>query len=363
MQPFDENHYVPIVLTKRGERRALRITPAAVKTGMRPVFLIHPVEWDYDKKAPKKTTDQHLEPLPAELVSAWGKDDAFVDLQNAGDSDVFGAHPLKWFCDEATTNGLNLTPVLSLASSNPYLNAVKTLADGGSDVCLRLSPDQWPGGLSTSIDALLNALGIGADRAHLILDLQNDVGAVTGRLARDELGVFPHLDDWRSVTVAATAIPTDMPTGPGLHTIARHDWRIYTALRGLPMPLPRVPSFGDYGINGWGTGPGINPRFMSISATLRYTLDDQWLVAKGGLWKGNGGKSLGALSVPPAARLLVSDARFMATNHCHFEPWLETVATGVGGSNAEMWRKLGTCHHLQVVTDQIANLSSTSTGP
>jgi hypothetical protein len=202
-----------------------------------------------------------------------------------------------------------------------------------------------------------------ASDAHLILDLADDVGAAAGMLAATELRTFPYLNDWLSITVAGTSVPDSMPPGAGLHVVGRHEWRIYQALQTLPLPLPRMPSFGDYVIAGFSAGPDIDPKIMSISATLRYTVGPDMLVAKGGLWKGSAGRSLGAASVPPAAALLTGHASYMGTGHCGFEDWLQPVATGTGGGNPEMWRRVGTEHHLRVVTDQVASLAGSLGSP
>lgn len=357
MDAFGPERYVPVLLTKRGERRALEDLSSSVKDGIAPLFVVHEVDWDYDIDQPKKTLAEHIANLPEELAKCWGRG-AFLDLNESGDDSVGGDHPLTWLHAQGQAHGIAFTPVATPTSSPAYMDAVRVLVGNGSDVCLRLQIDHWPAAAGPQeLDALLADLDVEPDECHLVLDMGDDVGSAAGRLVAAELRHLPNVAEWLSVTAAATAIPENMPPGAGLHVVTRHDWRIYIALRSLPG-LPRYPSFGDYTINGTSLGVDINPAVMQIAATLRYATDDEWLVAKGGLWKAHGGQSLGAAAVPPAASLLVTNPAFAGAGHCLFEDWLIPVSAGTGGSNPEMWRRLGTHHHINATVAQIANLGA-----
>jgi hypothetical protein len=95
---------------------------------------------------------------------------------------------------------------------------------------------------------------------------------------------------------------------------------------------------------------------MQNSATLRYTALDKFLFPKGELFRGRGTTGLGAAAVPPIAHLVANDPNFLGAGHCDTDQWIVDVAAGaVTGSNPEMWRRRGTQHHLQLVTEQLAN--------
>ena len=360
MGPFDEKFYVPILLTKRGERRALEITPASVLAKMRPLFVVPPPDWDFDNNAPKKTVAEHISTLPSELVLRWGNGDAFIDMNVLPDNPLpVGSHPLHWVAETANaTGGLNLTPVVGMDSTNEYIAAAaQVILDITDDVCLRFAPSDWIRGGSTSDwDNLMADLGVGPMQVHLVLDLGDEVDSSTAKDARDELLNLPYLNDWASVTLTGTGLPQTLPSGGStIHTMPRQEWKIYNAICG--SGLPRTPSFGDYVINGpEPDGPGVDPKIMSMSATLRYTTNTDWLISKGLLYKGTGGKGRGGLAVPPAAAALLAHPDYLSNAHCAYEPWLASAAAGGPPGNAETWRKWGTLHHLHVVTDQIASL-------
>jgi hypothetical protein len=49
---------------------------------------------------------------------------------------------------------------------------------------------------------------------------------------------------------------------------------------------------------------------MQISAQLRYTMDECWLVAKGDLFKGRAGTGVGGAAVPPLAAMIANAWEF-----------------------------------------------------
>jgi T4 beta protein len=361
VDPFNERSYVPILLTKRGERRALEAAPAHVGEALRPLFVVPEPDWDFEKKKPKKTENEHLATLPDELILRWGSEDAFLDMNLLSDTFLpVGMHPLHWVAANAhAVGGLALTPVVTMDSTDDYIAAAAQVVDDDitDDVCLRFSPDAWiQGGSTTDWDYLMSDLGVEPMQVHLVLDLGDEVDSSTALVARDELLALPYVNDWASVTVTGTGLPQTLPSGGStVHTVPRQEWKIYEALCG--SGLPRTPSFGDYAVNGpEADGPGIDPKVMSMSATLRYTTKNDWLISKGGLYKGTGGKGQGGLAVPPAAAALLQHQDYLGDAHCAYEPWLISAAAGGPPGNAETWRKWGTLHHLHVVTDQVASL-------
>jgi hypothetical protein len=362
---FGVEHYVPLLLTRRGERTALRETHDALKDQFTPLFVVHPIEWNFDLEALSKSVDVHLEGLPDELWKAWADRAAFIDLIFLEDEPMStGVHPLVWLTDQANTLGMNLVPVVSPERTSAYRHAAALVASrDGRGACLRLSVNEWPSLSGTPvIDALLRELGVGPADVDLVLDLAHDVARTALTALAAELSTLPYLYDWRSLTVAGTGMPATMPAGKGMHVVERQEWHVYRDLLSGRRPPSRLPTFGDYVISSPEPGGDVDPRFMNISATLRYTTGDNWLIAKGGLFKGNGGKSLGGAAMRPVAASLLSHPDFIGAGHCALEDWVAGVAAGGNGGSPEVWRRYGTRHHLQAVIEQIASLSAPSGG-
>lgn len=355
---MDERTYVPILLGRRGELLALRDCSVQLHQAFTPLFVIPPVPWDYTNEQPAETLDQHLHSIPRELFQARGARHAFVDLILVDDDGPLasGVHPLVWLTQECGNLGLQLIPTVSTQRSAAYVAAVTTvIARDQLGVCVRLPVSEWPSNAGEDLDALLQQLGATRADADLILDLRDDAGQMGFTAVRTELASLPQMDEWRSVIVVGGGMPQQMPSGQGVFTLQRKEWIGYQGVVANP-PSARRPSFGDYAIAHPEPLLDLDPRLMSLSATIRYTANDEWLVAKGPLWKGVAGRGLGGAAMQPAAQQLVANAAYLGAGHCSSEVWIDGAATGGSGGNPMTWRKVGTRHHLQRVVEQIASL-------
>jgi hypothetical protein len=265
---------------------------------------------------------------------------------------------MVWLTETCENAGVDLIPVVSPDRSAGYVEAVKAALDttARQEVCVRLTAANWPTAVGMeSVDALLEYLDLRPAQTHLILDLQDQTGSLAAGALSGELRALPQIESWRSIVTTSTAMPEAMPSGKGIHPLSRNDWATYEALQALPLPLPRVPTFGDYAISHPDPKLEINPAFMSISGTMRYSTPGQWLIAKGDLYKATRGVSLGAAAMIPAAEALRGQEEFM-DGHCAVERWIEDVGAGrVGAGSPTTWRQQATAHHLRLVTEQLAS--------
>ena len=169
--------------------------------------------------------------------------------------------------------------------------------------------------------------------------------------AQTQLGSLPYSADWRSVTLAGAGFPKSLGDYPkGMNVIPRVEWTLLSTV--IASKPSRKLLFGDYAIAHPDPLVDVNPAYMSISASLRYTVDDHWLVPKGELFKGQGGSGLGGAAMTSLTVMLAAHAEFM-NGHCPTEEWVAAVNAGSSGGNPEQWRKRGTRHHLQVATEQL----------
>lgn len=360
MDAIPTNCYVPALIAKQGERKALASLDTSIKADLTPILVAPPIDVDFETGVPKKSIDDHIGKLPMQIAEAWGTSPAFFDAQYIADDKLAdGSHPFLKFVAEARRQGLTLTPIASPAQSADYLAAVASIIskDKDRDVGIRILAGDWPAVNGYSgLDSLMATLGVGPEQVHLVFDLAVETGSVATALATAEIRGLRDAKRWKSVVLLSTAIPDNMPAGKGLHEVERFDWRLYTSVRAALMASGnREPSFGDYAIAGASLAPEVDPRLLSISGTIRYTIDDRWLISKGGLYKGPGGRSMGGKAVVDAAAALQTDRRFLAPSHCDTEVWVGDVANELrSGGNPTVWREIGTRHHLTFVTNQIA---------
>lgn len=357
-------HYRPILLAKQGERAALQLLSAEEHEQFTPVFVIPPRSWNYENDGYSKSLEQHLEKVPAELASCRPHGPVYVDLVFLNDEteDVYGSAPLTWLSNQCSFLGLTIVPVVSLSSSEGICVAAREISAAyDTGVGLRLLPDEWPSLDPKAFYELLQELGVSTIAVDLILDLGSDTGSqLAFKAPAPEVEWVRKNGPWRSVTIGGSGMPKDPPTGSGVHELERHDWLIYKRLMSLHGENFSGIDYADYGVAGTEPSIDVNPRFLNISASYRYATEESWLLARGGLYKANGGRSLGGAAVAPMLQHLVAHGSYGLGPRNQSHDWIESVLAGASGGTPAIWRKWATLHHLKTVLNQLASLNGPS---
>lgn len=357
--------YVPILLTKMGELSALSDLGEDVKRRFTPLLALHPTPFDYDSGT-SKPVDQHIAGLGKKIATAWGTSKAYLDpifIRNEPVSPG-GPDPVQSVLDEAAAHGLLLTPVTAPGQPAEYTAlAAEFHRRNNTGICARLISGQWPISLSRTqaLTDLLTALNVTPPDVDLVLDLGTGVTAdLVTELVAIALQALPHADEWKTLTLAGGAFPENL-TEIDKHCLTRlprAEWTVYQQVSAEGSAAgARVPGFGDYGIaHPDPAASDVNPAFMQISAALRYTIEDCWLVAKGGLFKGRAGTGVGGAAVPPLAAMIANAPEFSGADYSPGDAWIASTAEGEGtGGSPLTWRRHGTSHHITFVTESLAN--------
>src|SRR5262249_44127833 len=140
--------------------------------------------------------------------------------------------------------------------------------------------------------------------------------------------------------------------------VERADWKAWNkGLYEQRGDLVRLPAFSDCLIQHPAGVEGFDPRMMQVSAAIRYTLENDWLLIKG---KSTRFKRTG-LQFPTLAKSLVYGelrSRFAGVRHCAGCESMKAAADGAPRlGSAEAWRQLGTIHHISVVMRALSSLS------
>lgn len=345
--------YVPILHWKRGEQSALKLTRRNIKDQVRPLVQFIPVPRDPNTGAPKKTFGDHVTDQVTALNSCWGPHLVFLDAVALANEDAAQQQPgwLRSLFDTAAQLGVLFVPVLGLGAPADDFAAAAAHAERG--LCLRLSlVDLEAPDFQARVDAALSSLSATPGVVDVILDLgsvaeQARISVVA--TATLFLTSLPHVQSWRSVTIAATAFPriAAVPKGSSV-LIERTEWHAWRSLS--TKNLPRFPTFGDYCIQ-HPELPDMDPRLINPAAKVRYTLDSDWLVLGGSSIRKHGGGQFEDL-----ARSLSQQKGFMGAAHCRGCEAIVGCSEGeVRAGNLEAWRKLGTAHHIAVTFEQLSS--------
>lgn len=356
---FGPDHYVPVLKVKRGEKDALRLLDATTCERITPLMEI--VERKPNKRNPAKTAtvDEHVNTAFKKLAqSVENFDRVFLDTREiapdgrAASALVFG---------RAASEGIVFTPVTGLTRTVDVSPAMEHSRNG---LALRLTRAEFEsGGLPVLIQTFLATAKFEPEDIDLIVDLgavDNMVAAGVMALTEQFLLDVPDHERWRTFTVSASAFPMGMGS-VDRHShalVERAEWIAWK--EGLYLNrwnVPRLPTFSDCGIQHPKGVEGFDPVTMQVSAAVRYALPDDWLLIKGESTRQNPASAQFPIL---ANRLVYGNLRsyYASAHHCKGCELMKNSADGAPKlGSAEVWRKLGTIHHLTTVTEQLSALS------
>ena len=357
---FSDRHYVPAIKWKQGEYMALEELKPHHKPHLTPLVDIPAIPWDFKEERPAKSIDSHLDKIAEQMVKAWGAERSiFVDLGlvEPGVRMSGGEHPVDWLFDKLASAGVQAIPVTGTDRDRAYQNAVAVVAGRDQQgFCLRAEPDDFQDQASVDIlVGLIDGFGINRTSIDLILDMGAITAGQSGLMARvvaSALALLAGATDYRTLTVLSGAFPTDLSSVPkGLSVLPRADWAMWLNLRS--QPLIRQPSFGDY--TAAHPNPSeLDPRIIQASASIRYAVDTEWVIARGRSLKSasfGGYAQFNSLSGALIAHPLFTGASFSWSSD-----YVTACAAGGPTGNLTTWRKVATNRHLSRTAHQIANL-------
>ncbi len=356
MPNFKSNHYVPILTWKQAEQAALDTVPVASRTGLTPLLEVVPIPVDLETGAQNRTLDAHINPSLDRIVAVWGTNDEFFldPSEVALDISTGGQNGSQFVYAEAQARGLAFIPVTGIR--RPPSDIAAAIAHAQLGVCLRLELDDLNRPtLASDITAFLATTGLQPSGVDLIIDLESVATmprAAIESFARALLQQIPNQTAWRTVTLAGCSFP-ELTGVHGQAFFDRNEWLAWSSIYATRATLVRMPSFGDYSIQSPEVLEGYDPRYMPMSPAIRYTLQDQWLIIRGRSSK----VARLALQFPLLAQQLVASGHFHGVAHCVGCAEADACAHSQPGFGSPVvWRRIGTAHHLMLVTAAVSAL-------
>lgn len=347
---FGPRDYVPVLKVKRGEKGALRSLADGVVEHITPLLEI------VERRG--SALEAHVETAFSNLAASVSRfSRCFLDARElAPDGEVAA----RIVFERASSEGIVFSPVTGLTHR---ADVTAALAQRRHGLALRLTrPEFESGALSLELPAFLVRHRIEPEEIDLILDL----GAVDDMIAEGisalaaafltAVGDHPR---WRTFTISASAFPLSMQiVDRNSHEmVERAEWMSWRdSLYARRTDIGRLPTFGDCCIQHPRGVEGFDPRMMQVSASIRYTWRDRWLLIKGESTR----RTLPSVQFPTLAAQLVRGVHrghFYGPDHCEGCRLIEASADGEPGlGSAEAWRRLGTIHHITTVAEQIDGL-------
>lgn len=346
--------YVPILKGKEGEFAALETLGNDLAAQIMPVIEIPTVPYDYASERPSRTVEEHIANVSDRLRRCWGDRPVYLDVPWADDND--GASPLGVALRRCEVGGVQAVPVVSRRSAPDAIRAAARCAqENRVGVCVRLFVDDFEEDVDIDADTRRLLAPFRDVDCDLILDLADISNSSNPAqlVARSMFSMIPARERWRRVILAAASFPMDLSdvNAATTTTLPRREWQLWRSLQRRPSGLPQQGIiYSDYAI----AHPfprEIDPRLMVMSASIRYTTNEDWLVVKG-----RNVRQYGFEQYFDLCRVLVGMPEYFGPAFSWGDGYIAGCAAhDVGPGNATTWRKVGTNHHITVVVRAIAN--------
>ncbi|ANP76771.1 hypothetical protein A134_10285 [Vibrio crassostreae 9CS106] len=358
--------YLPIIKWRQGEYQALLRLKQGIKQNLYPLFVIPPIEFDFEEQKLKKSAEEHVEKLANRYKTKWGTASSLIDIDSSLHLDHVkdGRTIPEFVFDELRSVKGVFSPVIQMDYDASYINAVKkNWLAGGIGVGIRISLDELADPSNhTKILTLLSTLTCPTSSTDLIIDFRKganyepneDVILMLSAL----LGLLPKINEFRSIYVAGTSLQLDLVKKPG-SVQKRQDWIFYKSLHAkITRDFPRL-GFGDYTIE-TPEFSSLDMRMMKPAAKLVYSYKDEWIIYKGGSFRDD------TSQMKDLCSKLVNSPQ----NYFYGEPFspgdkkIYDCAQGkCGTGNLSTWKEAAISHHLTLVVHQNASLNGFQTLP
>jgi hypothetical protein len=361
---FDSKHYVPILKWKRAEQGALEALSMEDKKYITPLIqMVMPKQKDPQAQLEDFIIkfEEQIPQIPEKIMKIWGSTPIFVDFSLLFTNEL-KIKSVKSIFATGKKLGATLIPVIHLNDDPDLKKVVYSLAkENKSGMCLRLICPDFSDlqKLNQDIANFLSVSGLTEKDVDLLVDIKETAENTDKFIKYFELSQkIPNLLKWRTFIFASGTFPKDLSgcKHDEENFIPRLDWKNWKD-QVVSNNLTRKPSFSDYTIQ----YPIYNDsvQFFHPTASIKYTLENEWLIMKGQRQKFEQYLANAELLVRDNQKFYGKDFSFgdkyIAEKANHFAVYIKNRAIKGTGST-ETWLKAGINHHFVLVAHQVASL-------
>ena len=352
--------YIPCLRWKQGEYLAVHRLSATAHQEILPLIEVAEVGFDFETRKPLKSLGEHLAPFARRVREKWGKDQCLVDLRHVDATHRLptGEDALTFVFADLRLKGATAVPVVSPQTTADVRKSVRGInARDGFGMAVRVGIEGAVAtGFADSLETLTQDCDVAPEDCDLVVDLGTpSYDPLEGLVAilEDVVRDLPCLNRWRRVGLIGTSFPSTMAgLPPGTSIRKRSEWVMYRSLvKRLTQRRLRVPCFGDYCIE-FPEIVRMDMRLVKPYASVRYTIPDGWLIARGmNVRDHKYGQYRQLCSLVRAAR------EYSGPAFSEGDMYIYRCAQGMAPTgNLTTWRWVGTNHHLELVARDVASL-------
>ena len=357
-----ESNYVPCLRWKQGEYQALMRLLEATKTKIKPLIEVPEIGFDFETRRNTKTIDMQIEVAAKRIQKKWETRICFVDTPFVSPETRLsnGRHPTEILFAYLYQRECQAIPVTGPNRDKSQISAATEAAKRSQlGCCCRIGIED--AAKSDTVDNIVDFVQVSeieGDRWDLILDLASPSFEPIDGFAKLVSVILDRLNgaaDWRSVTLLATSFPSTMGSiTRGIEIIDRNEWRLFKTITRIQKKAGHsLPIFGDYVIKH--PQPIIlDMRLVKPSATIRYAIDDAWVIVKG-----QNVRDFKFDQYEELCKSLVESGHFLGEWFSVGDKYIADCAVGlVSTGNLTTWRWVGTNHHIEKVAHDVSTFAS-----
>ncbi|MFC1968343.1 beta family protein [Chloroflexota bacterium] len=355
MNSFEPQHYVPILRWKEAERGALSQLDMPDLTHITPLIELIPENFvENNKRLPN---DAAMYWVGGQLTQCWDERPIYIDLLNL--PPTLGPQTgkcLELLARYADFFRLSLIPVTGLRRDASYNIEVRNVVEKMSQgACLRISlEDVDSATLDQSVSDLLSLLDLKHNETDLLIDCRTADSSFPKfeNLCR----LIPNIHKWRNFIITGGAFPKDLSAyrKNERHSIQRLEWISWRDQAVALSYDTRLPNFSDCTVQ-HAQYTAKRPGRMSYSASIRYTIEDSWVLMRGENVFRKGGP--GFHQYPDLAIMLCDLPQYCGERYSSGDRYIKEISLQTAETGAApQWLQAGINHHMTFVVRQLASL-------
>lgn len=360
---MSEKKYLPILKFRQGEYQAVMRLETNIKESIFPLFVIPPVEYDFEKQEMKKSADEHASQIPSRLLSKWGNQKAAIDIDSSLHTQHMDSGELVYdfLFDTLLDNDTFLLPVIRPEYSSEYWDAaIEYSYNNSCGVVFRIQFEDLANPDVT--DRILNEINdneIDLGSVEIVIDYGNeadydpleDIREITSLLIKN----IPNHSEFNSIYLAGTTLKLTSVSSRTSVNQSRDDWEFYKEFYNHESDdIPNI-GFADFGIESPAFMPSVDMRKLKPAARVIYSNENGWNIVKGGAFRDDPSQmhALCKSFIEDSGQFI--DESFSAGDKKIYDCAYERCSNG----NMTTWKEAATSHHIAFVVHQLANFHDT----
>ncbi len=346
--------YLPILKGKKGEYDALKELSDEEKKLILPLIEIPAIPWDFVNEKYASTIEKQTQSSVKSIKKAWNNGgEILIDTYYLEENfNSTGVKTLNNIIKSLHAETINATPVVNVYSSDELLDSLVF----NRTICIRISfKEQEIFNINQEISRIIDRLKIKLSKVYLLLDMgfidqgQTHLAKIASTSFYSDV---KNINDFKEVFFAATSFPINLSSCKTNYVtkIERIEMIIKDHFENSPTKILRIPKFADYCVSNPEIGE-IDPRLMTMSAAVRYTVEDAWYIFKAASVKKYSFDQFYDLAKEITSSTVYYGEDFSWGDNLIYEKSKRKGGTG----NPTTWRQIATNHHITVMITNLSN--------